>query len=31
MKKCLVWILVIILCMGLLTACGGKSTVADED
>ena len=31
MKKCLVWILVIILCMGLLTACGGKSTAADED
>ena len=33
MKKCLVWILVIILCLGLLAGCGGasKGTVADTD
>ena len=32
MKKCIIWISVIILCLGLFTACGGtKSTVADQD
>ena len=33
MKKCLVWILVIILCLGLLAGCGGasKGAVADTD
>lgn len=32
MKKCIIWIMVIILCLGLFTACGGaKSTVADQD
>lgn len=32
MKKYIIWITVIILCLGLFTACGGaKSTVADQD
>ncbi len=30
MKKCLVWVLVITLCMGLLAACGGKSAATEQ-
>lgn len=30
MKKCLVWVLVITLCMGLLAACSGKSAETEQ-
>ncbi len=31
MKKCIVWLLVITLCMGLLAGCGAKNTATDQD